>query len=81
MKRSFLSAALMLACLGLASAGCSQTGQKETTTKSSKPADPTAWTDSDVSSGSSTSQPKSSRLSGGWSSEARDIERAMGVGQ
>ncbi len=78
MNRPFLGAGLILASLGLASAGCSQTGQKETT-RSSKPADPTSWSDSQTT-GTSSDLPKTSRLSGGWSNEARDVERAMGVG-
>jgi hypothetical protein len=80
MKRSFLSAGLILAGLGLASTGCSQTGQKDMSSKFSKTADPSAWNDSDGMTGSS-SLPKSSRLYGGLSSESRDIEKSLGVGQ
>jgi hypothetical protein len=76
MKRPFLGIGLILAGLGLASTGCSQTGQKDTTTKS-KYTDPSSWSDSDSG---SAGRPQSSRLQGGWSSESKDIEKSLGVG-
>ncbi len=85
MKRPFpfLKAGLIVASLCLASVGCSQTGSKETSSKS-KPGDPTAWADREVSSesssGSSSKLPQTSRLTGGWSSDAREIEKSLGVG-
>ncbi len=77
MKRPFIGVGLILASIGFASAGCSQTGQKSASS-SSKPVDPSAWTDGDTNGSSSLA--KSGRLSGGWSSESRDIEKSLGVG-
>jgi hypothetical protein len=80
MKRPFLSAGLILASLGLVSAGCSQTGSKATTSKS-KPVDPTSWADGDAPKTSSSSLPQSSGRLGGLSNESQDIERSLGIGR
>jgi hypothetical protein len=84
MKRPILLAGMLVGTLGLA--GCQQSGQKEVASKT-KPDDPTAWSDKDISkldstdSGTSNGLSKSSRLSGTWSSEAQDVERSLGVGK
>ena len=72
--------AIGLACAGLA--GCQS--DYGSSVRKSKPEDPTAWTGTEITKeGSSSSQglPKSSRLQGGLSSEAREIESSLGVGR
>ena len=82
MKRSILRDGLSigLICAGLA--GCKSGG--ESASLKSKPEDPTAWTGSELTKEGSTSSkglPSTSGLQGGWSSEARDIEKSLGVGR
>ncbi len=86
MKRPILRRGLLvgLVCAGLS--GCQHdTAQVVRKSKSeSKPEDPTAWTGSEISKDDSASpliRPKSSRLQGGWSDEAKSIEQSMGVGR
>jgi hypothetical protein len=85
MKRPFLNlgAGLVVVTLGLASTGCSQTGAKETTSKS-KPADPSVWSERDLTNNATdgpSAPARSSGITGGWSSDAREIEKSLGVGQ
>ena len=86
MKRPILRAGLIVGALGMGLTGCQQAGHTSAVSQG-KPGDPTAWTDKDVSGGDAESGttksglPKSSRLSGSWSSEARDIENSLGVGK
>ena len=79
MKRAILRGGFLIA-LGLA--GCKSDGGS--TAKPSKPEDPTAWTGKELTkdeSGASHGLSKGSRMQGGWSSEARDIENSLGVGR
>ena len=65
-------------------AGCQSDHEHGTVAKKSKPEDPTAWTGSEISKDepdSSKGLPKTSRLQGGWSSEARDIEKSWAYGR
>jgi hypothetical protein len=82
MKRSILHHGLWIGmvCAGLA--GCQSS--REPVARKSKPEDPTAWTGSEISKdepASTKGLPKTSRLQGGLSSEARDIENSLGVGR
>ena len=82
MRRSIIRSGLSigLACAGLA--GCQP--DHGPAVRKSKPEDPTAWTGSEISKdepAASQGLPKTSRLQGGWSSEARDIENSLGVGR
>jgi hypothetical protein len=85
MKRPILGAGMIVGILALGQAGCHHTDKAQTTDYIPKKADdPTAWTDKDVSKGSTDSAenaalPKSSRLKGSWSSEGQDIEKSLGV--
>ena len=72
----------------LGSAGCQQTETAKTVTaRPSSSGDPTAWSDKVLSAespepgGDPTKLPKSSRLQGTFSNEARDIEKSLGVGR
>jgi hypothetical protein len=83
MKRPIYCAGLILGVLGLASTGCQHPGPTGTVSKPTS-GDPTAWSDKELTKGSSDSDsspgmPKSSALQGTWSPEARDIERSLGV--
>jgi hypothetical protein len=72
--------AVGLVCAGLA--GCRSDDRQAA--RPSKPEDPTAWTGSELSEaepGSTKGRPKSSRLQGGWSSEANEVEKSLGVGR
>ncbi|WP_435007231.1 hypothetical protein P12x_004572 [Tundrisphaera lichenicola] len=76
--RRFLSIGLL--CAGLS--GCKM--NQDSVVSKVPPEDPTAWTGSEISkegSATSTGLTKSSGFSGGWSSEARDIEKSLGVGR
>ena len=84
MKRSILRNGLSvgLVCAGLA--GCQSDQGHGTVAKKTKPEDPTAWTGSEISRdepNSSKGLPQTSGLQGGWSSEARDIEKSLGYGR
>jgi hypothetical protein len=88
MKRPFLRAGLVFGMLALAQAGCHHTDKVKTTDYTPKKADdPTAWTDKDVTRGSSDSGAGNSGLAPGsgikgtWSSEGQEIERSLGVGK
>jgi hypothetical protein len=85
MNRPILRAGVIVGVLGLGMTGCQQ-AQKTDTASKTKPTDPSAWSDKDLSkddsgSGSSSSSlPRSSRLPGGLSSEAQAVEASLGVG-
>jgi hypothetical protein len=87
MKRPILRAGLIVGSLGLGLAGCQQTPKAEPMSMGT-PKDPTAWANKDVSLGtdpdptsSRSGLPSSSGLSGGLSSESRDIEKSLGYGR
>jgi len=86
MKLRICQAGLIIGALALGQTGCHQTPKAKTTDYSPKKADdPTAWTASDVTRGSSdtgtgnTGLSPSSGRKGTWSSEGQDIERSLGV--
>jgi hypothetical protein len=85
MKRPILQAGLIVGALALGQTGCQQAGKTDSASKS-KPDDPTAWSDRDLTRDDSDSSktksglPKSSGLKGTLSSEAQDIEKSLGVG-
>jgi len=84
MKRSILRNGLSmgLVCAGLA--GCQSAHEHGTVAKKGKPEDPTAWTGSEILKDEpnlSKGLPQTSGLAGGWSSEARDIEKNLGYGR
>jgi hypothetical protein len=84
MKCPILRAGLIVGAIGLSLAGCQQTPKTDSASKMSKPDDPTAWPTHDISRGdpdpttSRSGLPTSSGLSGGLSSESRDIEKSLG---
>ena len=68
--------------IGLVASGCSPTHRQAV--RPSKPGDdPTSWSAPTVTKGDDDSATKGagkpSRLAGGWSSEANDIERSLGA--
>jgi hypothetical protein len=86
MNRSILRNGLWIGivCAGLA--GCQSSGETvaKKSSKPAKPEDPTAWTGSEITkddAASSKGLPTTSGLQGGWSSEARDIEKSLGYGR
>ena len=88
MNRPILRAGLVFGMMALAQAGCQEAQKAKTTDYTPKASeDPTAWTDKDVTRGSSDSGAgnsglaKSSGLKGAWSSEGQEIERSLGVGK
>ncbi len=83
MKRSTLRAGLAWFALCSGLAGCEPT-HRQSVRPSKSPDDPTSWSASPVSKGeegsdSSKSFLKASRLQGGWSPEANEVERSLGV--
>jgi hypothetical protein len=87
MRSPILSAGLIVGAMAFGQAGCHQADKAKTAYQPKKPDDPTAWTDKDVTKGSSDSGsdpsalPKSSGVKGTWSSEGQDIERSLGIGK
>jgi hypothetical protein len=86
MKLSTLGSGLLVGMLALTQTGCHQAEKAKTTDYiPKKPDDPTAWTDKDVTRGSSDTGdkglPKSANPRGTWSSEGQEIEKSLGVGQ
>lgn len=82
MNRLILRNVLAIGLVSGGLAGCQS--DHGSVARRSKPEDPTAWTGSEISKdepASSQGLPKTSRLQGGWSSEARDIENSLGVGR
>jgi hypothetical protein len=87
MKLRICHVGLVFGALAFGQAGCheAEKAKKSTDYTPKKPDDPTAWTDKDLTRGSSDSGsgnsglPPGSGIKGTWSSEGQDIEKSLGV--